>query len=779
MFGKNLKKFFGTVLSAAMVVSAMPVFTIGAYADETETISKTYVQETFDNGMKTITEGDGYIQDESNTNIYKKTTDNGELEVNMSHRIEGDFDGNPGIGTRDSAWEADFIKYTFNDAVNTGTLAVSFDVSRNNYTVENTDWGAGRSQMFMFFEENGQEVEHRDLFIVNFKNTGTNEEESKIYGPNDDFSGWSDNNIKTGFELNKKYNICQILDFDGDKIYTYVNGELLSEKNLTKTDGLKYIKIRMSQGIKYFDNFKVQSVAKGTSTFKAAADNAGYAVKVKFDDPVKKADLTVDKFEIKDSQDSTAKVKSVEFKDPYTAIVRTEEYLKAGSYTLKTTVKNALGASAESEALSFVVKEKQIFEETFDDGVDTLRKSPYTLDGTWGTRNVSEGVFEAETNAMQTNAFEDNNGVGYKIDQWTGKKIGFKFNEKKTSGVIYYSFDISRLDREYKSVNDKKTDGDSTATTEDCMASHTRINVDKEGMNSGTAGWYDLYVAADIGIYGPNENWWSYGNINTTIAYDKNIVYNVEQIIDLNAKKCHTYVDGTLLSTVSISDRTNVENIYFYLGGSAAYFDNLRIQYMSEYGETFKVFADKLLDNNATEVTVNFEDPVAKDVIKADNFEVKAADGTAVNVTAAEWVSPYEAKVKFDALESGNYTVSAQNITTAVGATADDTAMSFRVKTDGLYVDSFNEDNGTYTVNLKNDADDKKGAVLVAGVFVGGKLIECVTDDTFEGDAATLDGGADGSLSVTLTHANDEGAAVKVFLWDSLANAKPLAEALN
>lgn len=834
MFGKSLKKFFGTVLSAAMVVSAMPVFTIGAYVDGTETSAINYLSKTtvlYYQDYEDYTGGNGFCTAKVGSHNFST---NG-LTDKAAASIGRDGKGvqiNPTDRTVNDQYKyGTSVGFDLTNPIKDGKLYMAFDIRRKDDSeiakMLTDEGGYWNTQNYICFNHGKTDNTFRFYpLYVNLYHSSS--DKGGIYTGASGVNGYSSTNKLSTLDEGETHKVEMVVDVKTSKAYYYIDGvktetvlELNSGNVSNPVDGsagfaIYCITMGIGAGTEYLDNLTIAYIddnSETPETFSITSENAftgdnTLTVKATADITDNKAEPTTAPYGVSLSSDTLAKDNFTVKKDGETVnvksvakgektgeyIIETEENLTAGTYTVEvnnvTDVTGCLTLNDDAKTATVKVKDKVFVDEDFTGGMAELKNKASGSGEWWNIKFDQIGQMNFSTDKLTDTTLNGNNGLTVASDMRANDLLNVEFAEKQSDCVFSYSFDINRRERgendtsvqlnrqvydsEQKKFVKNEWSGDYKSNNityllyADPKRNATNDNGTKEDM--------------DI-IYGPAGGlggWGDENNVNNRVKFEKNTTYNINQVLDLKNMKCYTYVDGNPLVEREITHFSEIEKFAIYFGGSAAYFDNLRIQYMSEYGETFKTeLANKVLEKDATEMTINFEDPVAKDVINADNFEVKAADGTAVNVTAAEWVSPYEAKVKFNALESGNYTVSTQNITTAVGATADDTAMSFRVKTDGLYVDSFNEDTGTYTVNLKNDADEAKGAVLVAGVFVGGKLIECVTDDTFEEDAETLDGGADGSLSVTLTHANDAGAVVKVFLWDSLANAKPLAETLN
>ncbi len=800
MFGKKLKKVVGMILNVGIMTLAMSSVTLPVRA-ETAVVGTSAVlfQETFDNGI------DGIVSDytaDADAKYYSKTDNNGTFSVKKADKINSEFNGNPGIGARVGAWATE-MEYTLTDSIGEGTVALSFDISRMDREIEK----GSESYVAVNLENSSNSVYQNQSYWYDIYSSAAS---LKIYGPNDNFTRYGNSSASTEYELNKKHNIVQIINFDKQKVYTYVDCELLSEKNYTEEYKLKGFYFKLSQGIAYFDNLRIQYMAKGDNVFTTSIESSNSeSVTVKLSDPVEKSAINKNSFTVKSADNSDVEIESINLVDSYTAKINFKNNIEPGTYTVTANaISNKLGASASTAPMSFVVWNKVLYYETFDNGAEgitaensgytketlTIAENGKTVTRDYYTKESANGIgkmalyLSDSKNGSEWCTSEFDGNTGFSVRKTAGGTRSFyEFNEAINSGVLSYSFDVSRLNRSdevettdanyiavgqtpFSRLNQGTLWGDST----DNLNQRYTMYLDYKQAHSGTE---------KTGFYGPNANLTNWGNHNTcTGEYNTNQVYHINQIFDLNNRKCYTYVDGTEITGggVDITAEQKIKTLDIYISKYMTYFDNFKIQYMSNSGESFGVTTDDTVANGATSINVKFDDPVAKEQITADKFTLKAADNTAVNITDAQWVDPYTAKLTFETLNSGNYTVLAQNIKTAAGAAVSDRVRSFRVKSDGIYMNGYTENNGEYSVSLINDSDSPKGAVLLAGVFKDGALIEYASSDKFvNADATALNGGASDELKVTLTKMNVEGAEVKVFLWDSLGTAKPIFGQLN
>lgn len=823
MFGKNLKKMFGTVLSAAMLISALPAAMPAVYADSYEylTVSKVLLFRDYEDytggpGFGNASSGPGTFDFKIGGNFAKaatKTTGVDGVGVKMSFE-----------GTKTGTWHS-----KLENPIKDGKLYISFEMQRKSDAVLKEKDGSENSGHMNSIIFNGDVFTNLRTYNLAVNTTHSNATDNNRPGIFTTPLGWNLKDKIADMNEGDTHKIELVTDIKNHKSEYYIDGVKstyeyeFNLKDMTPYDagvpwGIYAIGLQLTSGVEYFDNLTLvycDEKADTAETFSLEGERmytGGNEIRIKAlsdvtDEKSVRAPYGVslsndclkpENFEVKNG-DTPVEITGVtrgEKSGEY--VLTTKNVVTAGDYTVEasniTDVTGCLTLNTAKNVAKISICDKVFFNETFDQGragmtskygyEEVAEEDRFQLNNvSYGIEKKVPGIGKLMINTGEFDPKEDvvnlNGNVGLSIKSSAGgsNPFIFKFNETVTSGVVAYSYDIDSLNRT----------GNSTG------GSYTYINRTDgtAGKNNNKNGWYVLAIqgtenetskATEIKVYPPANGLkgWANDNSKEMEIVDKN-KHTIQQVFDLDNKQCYTYVDGELLGTVkTINDPVyKIQDIAIGASKLNTYFDNLRFQFMSTDNDVFKVSADKNVDNAATSVNVTFEDPVAKDQIKVENFEVKKGD-TTVTVTGAEWVDPYTAKVSFDALDAGEYTVAAKNIKNAVGASADSAAANFRVKGDGLYKQGFTQDNGTYTVSLANDAKTSKTAVLIAGVFVDGKMVECKTQDTFTtAKEKELASGAEDTLSVTLTQAGTENAVVKVFLWDSLAGAKPLYEQLN
>ena len=808
MFGKKMKKMLGIILSVGMLMSVLSMLGTSVSADEYTFTYASAPQVLFYRDYEDYNGGKYYLNFNGSSLPY------GRIALATSNAFDSAAQRTSGLNGAGVKFVNDGTNgYSANSGwlinpIKDGKLYIAFDMERkgDDELINNVDY-----QQDIYFNyipkyafnntiknPNAESAEYPFRFFSNHskaKENGAKNEPGFYHYSN----GYALTKISDMSE-NKTYKVELVADVTNKKLLTYIDGTYMGERALSKnTSGnavldssVEYaiyaIGMQFTWGIDYLDNltmvyypdnqlgtFSINS----SSNFKSAESTNQIKINLKADITdgdysapygisLTEESLNPENFKVTNSIGESLTVSSVEKGEKSGEyILNFAQNLDADKYMITAqNLSDIMGLTLNSNKASAEVeiKDKVIYYETFDGGVAGVKndytrwddKTYYRVRTDKNNNNIDVIKYHPQNCGDET-SFDGNAGFNIKDENKEYAAIEYEFTKNIESGVLSYSFDTSLLSR-----------GDQ-------WSAYTKLN-----STNASDGYYLLYVANGM-IYGPGNNLSGNGDkTKTNNEYEKNKKYNINQIFDLSNKKCYTYVDGVMIGETGIPSGTKVETLVFYLSGINAYFDNLRIQYMSESGESFNISTDGVVENGATGINVKFDDPVTKDNVKKDNFEIKAKDGSPIEITGAEWVDPYTAKLTVDALNSGDYTVSAKNIATVTGATAENTAKSFHVKGDDLYVSDYTENNGVYTATLTNDGSVEKGATLIAGVFKDGALVEYASSDTFvtsNNNKITPD--TTDSLTVNLTKANEDGAVVKVFLWDSLGSAKPICGPLK
>ncbi len=172
---------------------------------------------------------------------------------NGTHQ-KAEFDGEAGVdaGGYSNTW---YAMVTLPEVVNTGVLTYSFDFVQNygesatwvrfaNTVPTNATTGAFSN------------TDRLDTIAVN---------KDYMFGPANDFALYGDSTNKKTIANDEIYNVKQIVDYNRGKVYTYVNGVLLTdgEKTITSAKGIGGIQFAFSKNVVFFDDLEISWSEKG------------------------------------------------------------------------------------------------------------------------------------------------------------------------------------------------------------------------------------------------------------------------------------------------------------------------------------------------------------------------------------------------------------------------------------------------------------------------------------------------------------------------------------
>lgn len=167
--------------------------------------------------------------------------------------VESSYSGNTGFGMHSGSWaNPESVKFTFKEAVTSGKVRISFDTLRSK--IENPQYSYIKlDSKFVFYMTNA----------------------NGFYGPNEALRGWGDTSATTPFEMDTLYHVELLYDFDALKAYTYINGELLSERSMPKEYSLTTIDIWLSMINSYFDELKIEKENQSPVEYRLSSEKIG------------------------------------------------------------------------------------------------------------------------------------------------------------------------------------------------------------------------------------------------------------------------------------------------------------------------------------------------------------------------------------------------------------------------------------------------------------------------------------------------------------------------
>ncbi len=321
----------------SVLMSIILMLGITSVSSETNGVSedgtKVLYYETFDSGAQGIASGVGGYTKESlsiteqgkmiNREYYTKYDEYGigrmalslADSMNGSDWFESEYNGNPGFSVRNSAAGTRSF-YEFNEAIDSGVLSYSFDVSRlerdeNASGADKVDVGQtalGRLNMGTAWADNAKSdgLEYRYVFYLDYKQTHSGTVKSGFYGPNANLTNWGDANTCSGeYEMNKVYHVNQVFDLNNHMCYTYVDGKEITGggRTINSKQRIKTLDIFISKYMTYFDNFKITYSDKLYMNVETATAsiNSDYA-EIEFTDGINTSKLPNDGYSITDAE---------------------------------------------------------------------------------------------------------------------------------------------------------------------------------------------------------------------------------------------------------------------------------------------------------------------------------------------------------------------------------------------------------------------------------------------------------------------------------------------
>ena len=280
-----------------------------------------------------------------------------------------------------------------------------------------------------------------------------------------------------------------------------------------------------------------------------------------------------------------------------------------------------------------------LYENTYDNG----RDSAVNAEDEYGGVTYSLG-------GTITSEFEGNIGFGATEGAYPFRAISYALAEPLGSGVLMYSFDVSKLDR-----------------ASAAQAFHIRLNNAQY-----------VFYGRDTVFRGPKDNLAEWGDSSAEMPYEVNKSYHVQQIYDLNNLQAHTYIDGELLSTRTIRGGYTVETVDFYLSMTSAYFDNLKIEYYKEMPMEVQEISAQAGGN---EIVLSMTDGINTETLPYEGYTVKDLFSGASADASAEVTGSRELTLTsdLDLEEGGAYLVTLPAIEGLAGSVVTQTQVEAAV----------------------------------------------------------------------------------------------------
>ncbi len=224
---------------------------------------KVYYKNNFDNGPTSTPEAqyEGAVFGFENAGDY---------------RSQAFHNGESGV-TADGYTAVWYAMVKLPELVNTGVLTYSFDFVKDDNSGGSTVMLAKAVPAGASYNAFNTATMFENIFIW----------KDNIYGPLNNFANGGDIGNQKTVNPGELYSVKQVVDYNGGKVYTYVNGTLLPscEKTITSANGIGGIRFAFQPSVKFFDNIEVKWSERGTLSIEDVYAD-GNKILIEFSDTV-------------------------------------------------------------------------------------------------------------------------------------------------------------------------------------------------------------------------------------------------------------------------------------------------------------------------------------------------------------------------------------------------------------------------------------------------------------------------------------------------------------
>ncbi len=226
-------------------------------------VEKIYYKNNFDNGPTSTPEA-----------LYEGAAFG--FENAGDYRRQAFHNGESGV-TADGYTAIWYAMVKLPELVNTGVLTYSFDFVKDDNSGGSTVNLAKAVPTGANYTAFNTATMFENIFIW----------KDNIYGPLNNFANGGDIGNQKTVNPNELYSVKQVVDYNGGKVYTYVNGTLLpsGEKTITSANGIGGIRFAFQPSVKFFDNIEVKWSERGTLSVEDVYAN-GNKILIEFSDTV-------------------------------------------------------------------------------------------------------------------------------------------------------------------------------------------------------------------------------------------------------------------------------------------------------------------------------------------------------------------------------------------------------------------------------------------------------------------------------------------------------------
>lgn len=683
----------------------------------------------------------------------------GLISFNTNQISNYEIGNNIGIGVPSGSYSSPgTVLFSFNENKirESGVVGYCFDISRDSVSE---------------FSENGSVIPTTVTLNKGFDNYNSlNISDNKISGPLSESTGMIDAASATEYATDKIYHVQQVLDLDNKKIYTFVNGEPLTDningeeviaaRNLPNDFVFRNISVNLSMTAVFFDNFRIEDLSASNGTFNVTDITGGddnKSVYVNFSEPICIDGCSKENFEITTRENKSIAVKEVlsdgccRVKLFLADAIENDTLFVKVRNTESSVISTGIGARLADNQKTYTVifGDTLIYDNDFNDISEYTRNIISLQDEDSNVQNTDSWVVEQDDNGnIRLKLKEENQLTTLNDGMYKNFAASFDIQPKKIES------DGSTYETSVVFSGSDNSNAETSVTALSIIQKYIKItNKYKYLIMSGTGS-------------------------GQRINYECGKTYHIDIAFNPQRNTIYLYVDGECISESRVGDM-KFEKLVMNFGKNTDYLDNLKIYEFNGYTQAIKITDARPKSDT---ITIQTNEPLNPEEISAADFCVSengtAAEisdillkdnNTTVDITLAQPIGG-----------GRNYTVTAKRglKNFANMATENEPAATASVSRDVRVKElALSEDNGLITANLQNCESGRSTAVLVVCTYTDGSDVpdKILTDSTFDADTKSQIGYLEPNETGTLRIESDFDNAdiIRAYLWENLVNCAP------
>lgn len=689
----------------------------------------------------------------------------GLISFNTDQISNYEIGNNIGIGVSSGSFISPgtvLFSFNENEIRKSGVVGYCFDISRDNVSE---------------FSRNGSVLPTTVTLNRGFDNyTSLNITDNKISGPLSESTGMIDVSSATEYATDKIYHIQQIFDLDNKKVYTFVNGEPLTDntngeeviaaRNLPNDFVFRNISVNLSMTAVFFDNFRIEDLSAANGTFNVTDITDGddnKSVYVNFSEPICANGCSKENFEITTRENKSIAVKKV---------------LCDGCCRAKLVLADAI----EDETL--FVKVRNTENSVISTGIGArLADNQKTYTVIFGDTIIYDNDFndipedDGNTISLQIDDSNVQNTAAWIVEHNDNGNVRLKLKEENRLTALNdcmhknfaASFDIQLKELESDNSTYETSVVFSGSDNSNAETSVTALSIIRKYIKIT-----NRYQSLIVGGTGSGQK----------IKYECGKTYHIDIAFNPQRNTIYLYVNGECISENRVGDM-KLEKLVMNFGKNTDYLDNLKIYEFNGYTQAIKITDARPKSDT---ITIQANEPLNPKGISADDFCV-SENGTAAEVSdilLKDNNTTVDITLARPIGGGRNYTVTANRGLKNFANTATENeltakaAVSRDVRVNEL---TLSEDNSTITAILQNCESGRSTAVLIICTYTYGSDVpdKILTDSTFDTNTKSQIGYLEPNETGTLRIESDFGNAdiIRAYLWENLDICAPYCKSVR